>query len=105
MSLSFFTIVGWAWVGAAFMRWMCRKVEGTNSRILFTGTGWEYLWRTVVFGLSAAVIIPIPWTYHWYVRWFLSRLQMENREHCEQSTERYGVPPPVSGSVGQEKNL
>lgn len=77
--VSFYTIVGWAWVYAAFMRWMCRNVEGTNTKIVFTGTGLEYLWRTVVFGLSAAVIIPIPWTYHWYVKWFLSRLSLENR--------------------------
>lgn len=79
LMLSYWTIVGWAWVGAAYMRWTCRHVEGTNTRIVFTGTGLEYLWRTVVFGLSAAVIIPIPWTYHWYVRWFMSRFSLENR--------------------------
>ena len=79
LSLSFFTIIGWAWVGAAFMRWMCRNVSGTNTKIVFTASGWEYLWRTVLFGLSCAVLIPIPWTYHWYVRWFLSRMSLENR--------------------------
>ena len=77
--LSMFTIIGWAWALAANLRWLCRKVEGTNTQVVFTGTGLEILWRSIVFVLSAIVIIPIPWTLHWYVRWFVRQFSLESR--------------------------
>lgn len=77
--LSMFTIIGWAWVIAANMRWVCRQVEGTNTQVTFTGTGLEILWRTFVFVFSAIVIIPIPWTLHWYTRWFMRQFSLESR--------------------------
>ena len=79
IALSMFTIVGWAWVVAANMRWVCRKVEGTNTQVTFTGTGLEILWRTLVFVFSAIVILPIPWTFHWYTRWFIRQFSLEGR--------------------------
>lgn len=79
IGLSVFTIIGWAWVVAANMRWVCRKVEGTNIQLTFTGTGLEILWRTLVFVFSAIVIIPIPWTLHWYARWFMRQFALESR--------------------------
>ena len=79
IALSMFTIIGWAWVIAANMRWVCRKVEGTNTQVTFTGTGLEILWRTLVFVFSAIVIIPIPWTLHWYTRWFMRQFSLESR--------------------------
>ena len=77
--VSMFTIIGWAWVVAANMRWVCRKVEGTNTQVTFTGTGLEILWRTIVFVFSAIVILPIPWTFHWYTRWFIRQFSLESR--------------------------
>jgi hypothetical protein len=77
--LSMFTIIGWAWVVAANMRWLCEKVEGPNVQVLFTGSGLEILWRTIVFVLSAIFIIPIPWTMHWYVRWFVRQFSLVGR--------------------------
>jgi len=79
IGVSMFTIIGWAWVVAANMRWICRKVEGTNTQVVFNGTGLEILWRSIVFVLSAIVIIPIPWTLHWYVRWFVRQFSLESR--------------------------
>ena len=79
IALSMFTIVGWAWVVAANMRWVCRKVEGTHTQVTFTGTGLEILWRTLVFVFSAIVILPIPWTFHWYTRWFMRQFSLESR--------------------------
>lgn len=77
--LSMFTIVGWAWVVAANMRWLCEKVEGTHTKVVFAGTGLEILWRSFAFVLSAIFIIPIPWTMHWYVRWFVRQFSLEGR--------------------------
>ena len=79
IALSMFTIIGWAWVIAANMRWVCRQVEGTNTQVTFTGTGLEILWRTLVFVVSAIVILPIPWTFHWYTRWFMRQFSLESR--------------------------
>ena len=77
-AISFITIVGWAWVGAAWTRWMCRHLEGGNRQLVFTAGGWDLLWRTVVFALSCSVIIPIPWTLHWITRWYISQFALTN---------------------------
>ena len=45
LRISVITIIGWAWVYAAQMRWICRNIEGTRREIVFNGTGLEFLWR------------------------------------------------------------
>ena len=66
--VSLFTIIGWAWVWTAQMRWMCRHIEGTRRAVLFKATGWGMLIRTLVLGLVSILLIPIPWVMHWYAR-------------------------------------
>ncbi len=73
--LSFITIIGWAWVFAAMMRWMCRHVSGT-VRFEFRGTGLAILWRGLVMGLLGILIIPIPWLVRWYMTWFISQIHV-----------------------------
>ena len=46
--LSIFTIIGWAWVYTAWLRWFCRNVQGTRREVLFIGSGLEFLWRAIV---------------------------------------------------------
>ena len=50
--VSIITIIGWAWVMTAWMRWMCRNIDGTRREITFNASGWEVLWRTLLFGLG-----------------------------------------------------
>lgn len=71
--LAVITIIGWAWVATAWMRWICRHVEGPARRLVFTASGWGLLWRSVLFFLSCIVLVPIPWTLRWYTRWLVSR--------------------------------
>ncbi|MGH6672385.1 MAG: GYF domain-containing protein [Xanthobacteraceae bacterium] len=71
--LGFITIIGWAWAGTAWMRWLCRHVEGSARKLAFTASGWSFLWRSVLFFLSCLVLVPIPWTLHWYTRWLVSQ--------------------------------
>jgi hypothetical protein len=71
--LSTITIVGWAWVTTAWTRWMCRNIAGTRREIVFDASGWQVLWRTVVFGLCSMLIIPIPWILRWYASWYVSQ--------------------------------
>lgn len=73
-ALSFITIIGWAWVYTAQMRWVCRHIEGTRREVIFTATGLQYLWRVVVVALACSLIIPIPWALRWIMRWHASQI-------------------------------
>jgi hypothetical protein len=77
--LSIITIIGWAWVYAAQMRWICRNIEGTRRAVVFKGTGLQYLWRLIVVGLLSALIIPIPWVFRWMLSWQLSQTELVDR--------------------------
>jgi len=76
---SFLTIVGWAFVLTAWIRWICANVEGTRREIEFNANGLETLWRTMVFGIACAFLIPIPWMVRWYYRWFASQFSVHHR--------------------------
>lgn len=77
--ISFITIIGWAWVFAAQMRWICRNIQGTRREVVFKGTGLQFLWRVIVFALACSLIIPIPWMYRWLLRWQLSQTELVPR--------------------------
>jgi uncharacterized protein DUF4339 len=77
--VSVITIIGWAWVMTAWMRWICRNVDGTRRVIVFNADGWEILWRTVIAVLFAVLIIPIPWVTAWYYRWYVSQFALVER--------------------------
>ncbi|WGD52620.1 DUF4339 domain-containing protein [Bradyrhizobium sp. CB1650] len=79
MFISTITIIGWAWVIAFWMRWICRNIEGTRREVVFNGSGWQILWRTVVFSLASSFIIPIPWMLRWYARWYVSQFALVDR--------------------------
>jgi GYF domain 2 len=79
MPLSILTIIGWAWVATAWGRWMCRHVQGSSRQLVFTAGGFGYLWRALVFALTAIFIIPIPWTVRWFTRWLVSQLALVER--------------------------
>jgi hypothetical protein len=71
--VSLITIIGWAWVTTAWMRWMCRNIAGTRREVSFNASGWQVLWRTVAVALCAGLIIPIPWIMRWYASWYVSQ--------------------------------
>jgi hypothetical protein len=77
--VSVITIIGWAWVMTAWMRWICRNVDGTRRDIMFNADGWEVLWRAVVAVLCMVLIIPIPWATAWYYRWYVSQFALVER--------------------------
>jgi hypothetical protein len=79
MYLSFVTIIGWAWVITAWMRWICRNIDGTQREIVFIATGLEMLWRTLVFSIGCALLIPIPWVMRWYTTWYVSQFELVER--------------------------
>jgi hypothetical protein len=77
--VSVITIIGWAWVYAAMLRWICRNIQGTRREVVFTGTGLELLWRTIVAAIASIFIIPIPWVYRWMWRWLASQTILAER--------------------------
>lgn len=79
MLISFITIIGWAWVITAMVRWICRNISGTRREILFNASGWQVLWRTIVLALLCSLIIPIPWMLRWYGQWYVSQFALAPR--------------------------
>jgi hypothetical protein len=79
MYLAIFTIIGWAWVVTAWVRWICRNISGTQREIIFNATGLEMLWRTIVFAIACAFLIPIPWALRWYTAWYVSQFALVER--------------------------
>jgi hypothetical protein len=77
--VSAITIIGWAWVIVAQMRWICRNVAGTHREILFTATGLEMLWRTLALVFACVFLIPIPLAMRWYARWYVSQFELVER--------------------------
>jgi hypothetical protein len=77
--LSIFTIIGWAWVYVAQMRWFCRNIQGTRREVTFTGTGLEFLWRAIIAAIASVFIIPIPWLYRWFGQWIASQTVLAER--------------------------
>jgi hypothetical protein len=77
--LAFITIIGWAWVYVAQMRWLYRNIQGTRREIIFTGTGLEFLWRAIVMVVACIFIIPIPWMYRWFAQWMASQTVLAER--------------------------
>ena len=74
--LSIITIIGWAWVNTAMMRWFCRNIQGTRHQIVFKGTGLDYLWRAIVTAIASAFVIPIPWVARWLAGWVASQTEL-----------------------------
>jgi uncharacterized protein DUF4339 len=79
LSISFITIIGWAWVTTAWTRWMFHNIEGTRREVIFNASGLDVLWRTLVFAIGCALIIPIPWVLGWYTRWYMSQIALASR--------------------------
>jgi hypothetical protein len=77
--ISVLTIIGWAWVYAAQVRWVCRNIQGTRRQIVFKGAGLQYLWRLIVAAIASGFIIPIPWVFRWIMRWQLSQTELIER--------------------------
>jgi len=82
LTISIISIIGWAWVATAWGRWMCRNVQGSSRELVFTASGLGYLWRALVFALTAIFIIPIPWTAWWFTRWLVSQLALVERRQA-----------------------
>ena len=78
--LSILTIVGWAWVMAAFYRWNVRHIRHAEGTLRFVGKGHQILWRLLVFILLCPLIVTIPWVIKWFFRWIVQQVEWERRD-------------------------
>ncbi len=76
--LSVFTIVGWAWVAVAMLRWLFRNIKGGNHHLVFLGNGWGLLWGSYLAAMASFFIVPIPWVTVWLIRWFAENTQIRH---------------------------
>lgn len=79
--LSFFTVVGWGWAGAAYLRWLSSHVHSGGYRGEFRGTGLQVLWRILVMIVGSVPIVTVPMMFCWFSRW--------------QFSQTVGVPDPA----------
>ena len=74
LGLSLLTVIGWAWVAMAMVRWFCRHIESDAYVVTFVGTGWVLLWRSFLWLVGLVCIIPIPWVYRSMYAWGVDNL-------------------------------
>lgn len=79
LSLSVYTIIGWAWASVAMLRWVCRNIEAGHNQLVFVGNGWGLFWRCLLAGIASILIIPIPWVWLWVVRWVVRNLLINSK--------------------------
>ena len=79
--LSVITIIGWAWVYAAWMRWICRNIQGTRREVMFIGSGLEFLWRTIVVSDRLRVHHPDSMDDAMDITWLASQTVLAERAH------------------------
>ncbi len=77
--LSILTIVGWAWVTAAFYRWIARHIRHAEGTLRFVGEGHQILWRVLIFILLCLPLVTMPWAMKWLLRWFVQQFEWERR--------------------------
>ena len=78
MYVSVFLIIAPFWVMNALFKWMAEKTKSsTGDRLIWVGSGWELLWRSIVAGLWGMFIVTIPWAYRWYLAWMVSMVEVE----------------------------
>ena len=77
--LSIPTVVGWAWVGAAFGRWMAQRTRHDEGTLDFVARGHQFLWRIPVTILFCLPLVTIPWALRWLLRWQLRQVEWRRR--------------------------
>ena len=73
--LSILTIVGWAWVMAAFYRWIAGNIRHAEGTVQFVGQGHQILWRIPALILFCLPIVTMPWAIKWIVCWLIQQFE------------------------------
>lgn len=74
--LSIFTIIGWAWVQTAFLRWQFKRTRTPTLHLGFRGSGLGFLWRAVGATAASVLIIPLPWMVAYMYGWIVGNIEV-----------------------------
>lgn len=74
--LSIFTIVGWAWVQTAFLRWQLKRTHTPHVHLGFRGSGFGLLWRAVGATAASVLILPLPWMVAYMYGWVVKNIEV-----------------------------
>lgn len=78
--LSIFTIVGWAWVQTAFLRWQLKRTCTSRICLGFNGSGFGLLWRTVGVSAASVFLLPLPWMVAYMYGWLVRNIEIRTVE-------------------------
>lgn len=78
--VSYCTVIGWAWVAVAMLRWFCRNIEADGYGVAFAGTGWGLLWRSGVWLVGMLFLVPLPWVLRSMYAWWAGNLVLLRRD-------------------------
>lgn len=75
--LAYVSVIGWAWVIASFLRWICRGIQVKGYNIRFTGKGHQILGVYLAFSLGSLFIITIPFLTVWIYKWHMEKIEID----------------------------
>jgi GYF domain 2 len=60
---------------------------------------WDYVWRTIVAGIGAILVIPAPWVIVWYVNWIVSCVHVPGRPNLSFIGQPLTIAPWFFGAI------
>lgn len=79
-TLSIFTIVGWAWVQTAFLRWILKRTRTSHIHLGFRGSGLGMLWRVAGTTAASVFVLPLPWMIAYMYGWLVKNIEIHTVE-------------------------
>ena len=73
--VSLLSVIGWAWVQVAYTRWLLRHVRAPRRSLVFHGSGFAMLWRTLAVVVGSIALLPLPWLVAWSYRWVIGNIE------------------------------
>ncbi len=98
-AVSIYSIVGWAWAGAAALRWFCSNVRTDRAVLQFRGRAATLLWRGVLCYLMCIPIVTAPWAAVWLWRWLAESTVVLSRAEAAFPAGASVAPIPSGGIV------
>lgn len=60
---------------------------------------WEFVWRSLVFGIGSLFVIPVPWLLVWYLKWLVPCVRVPGRPNLSFEGTAMTVVPWYFGAV------
>ncbi len=74
------TVIGWAWVYASLLNWLCENVRINGYRVRFVGRGHQVLGVYLVYLIGCFFIVTIPLATAWFYKWHIENIEIDELE-------------------------